>query len=218
MARIVQHGGTAPGSTRLRIASAAALCALCGGAWWAFDEAAQRGPAAGEARVAQPVVQATPAAPEHMAGRPPSPEPGAWTPVGSTVVLDRLEVAPSGAVVALLRVNGGPPSRHLPGDSLGPGIRLSRIDLDRVAIERAGQLEPLSLPPGVAPLRREMLASSLPPGLLAGLPGTATSAVAQLLDSAPGPSVVRASPDRANPPRSGIDRLVAVEALRLSAP
>jgi hypothetical protein len=131
------------------------------------------------------------------------------------ITLERIEMAPSGRIAAVLRVDGGPARRHLQGDALGTGVRVARIDADRIQVESHGTLETLRLPPGVQPLR-------------AGAPGTAgrhvlltlpvppTPEVAQILQSPAQPGVVEASPDRANPAHSGIDRWVAAEALRLS--
>lgn len=132
------------------------------------------------------------------------------------ISLERVEMAPSGWLAAVLRVNGGPAGRHLQGDSLGVGVRLVRIDLDRIEVASNGKLETHGLPPGQRPLRANAPRAQGRPVSWAS-PTPPTPAVAQILQSPSQPGVVVAAPDRPNPARSAIDRLVVDEAMRLSA-
>ena len=118
----------------------------------------------------------------------------------------------------MLQINGGMPASHGLGDALGPGVRLARIEVDSVWIETRGRLVRLAPPANAALSRRPRLTAAPSPRLSATLPRPPTREVAQLLDSPPTGGVVTASPQRANPARSGIDRMVAAEAWRLSSP
>lgn len=68
------------------------------------------------------------------------------------VELLALRRGPGGQAYALLRLNGGATRAHGPGDSLGPGVRLARIEGRAVEIERGNLRERLVLPDGAAPL------------------------------------------------------------------
>ena len=148
-----------------------------------------------------------------LAAGPGRPEPAQPEPMA--IALERIERAPSGRVAAVLRVDGGPARRHLQGDSLGTGVRLARIGVDGIEVESHGTSRSFRLPPGVQPLRAGLPEPAGRPVLLT-LPGPPSPAVAQVLQSPSSAGVVEASPDRANPAHSGIDRWVAAEALRLS--
>lgn len=210
MARILRNSPAAAPRWR----AAAVACLVAAGAWWALD---------GPSRVA-----GGPGAPRslHADGVPAiavDPGPGivlreAMAAPATIVALTRVERAPSGAIVAVLRINGGPPSRHPLGDALGPGVRLARVDRDSVGIEREGRAERLALPAGVEPLRRETAALAGATPLSINLPRPPTPDVAQVLDAAPEPGFVTPSPDRPHPARGAVDRLIAAEALRLSSP
>jgi len=153
-----------------------------------------------------------------VAPRPILEESVAIAPAGPSIVLERLEMARPGVPVAVIRIDGNPPARHFLGDAMAPGVRLARIDLDGVSIERQGRRELLKLPRGVEPLHRESTRPVPLPRLSAMLPRPATPEVAQLLDGAPGPALVAISASRENPARPGLERQVAAEALRLSGP
>lgn len=218
MARIIRR--TQPLTTRARrwILLAAGACSMGGGIGWALVEA--RRPAH-EGQVAEALQLTAPAV--RPSGREVATAIVQGAAVrdatGSKVALDRIEIAPAGMLVAVLRINDGAPARHLPGDSLGPGVRLARVDPDVVAIEYAGRLELLPLPAVAATGRPVRMPAQQVPRLSATLPRPPTPEVARLLDSAPTSGIVTASPDRANSlVRSGVDRLVAAEALRLSTP
>ncbi len=218
VARIIRTSTAPPVRRGIRAAGVAATCMLLAGSWWAFNSsqppshegrewtAPGQGALLNEARApnAEPALGAGNAR--------------AGATAGTTVALERIEIAPSGAVAAILSVNGGMPARHSLGDSLGPGVRLARVNLDSVAVERRGMLELLALPRDAEPLRRERIQTTQVQHQSATLPRPPTSAVAQVLDSTPTPGVVSASPDRANPVRSGVDRMIAAEAMSVSTP
>jgi hypothetical protein len=194
--------------------AAVRVCCACvaAGAWWASH---REGAASRDAPPAAAL-----ASPARLANGPPAAALSRATVQADarpSVVLEKVEMSPSGALSAVLLLDGGPPRRHLQGDALDAGVRLSRIDLASVDIEFRDERQTLRLPPGVAPLQRERVRVAAAP-MLVTLPMPPTPAVAQLLQSPPNAGVVTASPDRPNPPRGGVDRMVAREALRLSTP
>lgn len=213
MPRVLPDRESALSRARAWLLLTSALCAAGGALWWALDlggavPAADR-PAAIERSVESPgTAGPVDVGPVQASGRRDA--------IGSKLVLVGVEVAPSGAIAAVLSVNDGAPRRHVLGDSLGPGLRLARIGLNGVTIERGGALELLLLPKGMEAARKDRLAAAPVPRLSETLPNPPTPEVAQVLDAAPAPAIVTPSPDRPNPARSGVDRMVAAEALRLS--
>lgn len=217
MARIIRRTESPTKRVRRWILLAVGACSIGGGVGWALVEICRP---AHEGQVADALRPIVPALRPTGRGVAAGIAQVAAVPDarGSKVVLDRIEIAPAGMLVAVLRINSGAPARHQPGDSLGPGVRLARVDPEDVAIEYAGRLELLRLTAVAATGRPVRMPAQQVPRLSATLPRPPTPEVARLLDSAPEPGIVTASPDRANRPRSGLDRLVAAEALRLSTP
>ncbi len=66
--------------------------------------------------------------------------------------LRALGLSASGCKFASISANGGPPGRHVVGDSVGVGVRVAAIRDDEVELERGDTRERLRLPPGARPL------------------------------------------------------------------